>query len=109
MSLLLIHSEAIRLKKLLKLEMILDIIFWFFSNKENIEIKGKLEKLKSFVIENEIDEIYCSLKEVSNAQLKQIIAFSDENKKTIKFIPDSKEIFSKNYKLIIMIPFRFFR
>jgi putative colanic acid biosynthesis UDP-glucose lipid carrier transferase len=42
------------------------------------------------------------LKEVSNAQLKQIIAFSDENKKTIKFIPDSKEIFSKNYKLIIM-------
>jgi putative colanic acid biosynthesis UDP-glucose lipid carrier transferase len=39
------------------------------------------------------------LKEVSNAQLKQIIAFSDENKKTIKFIPDSKEIFSKNLQI----------
>jgi putative colanic acid biosynthesis UDP-glucose lipid carrier transferase len=54
--------------------------FFGFSRKENIEIKGKLEKLKSFVIENEIDEIYCSLKEVSNAQLKEI-AFSDEIKK----------------------------
>jgi putative colanic acid biosynthesis UDP-glucose lipid carrier transferase len=48
---------------------------YFFHKQENIEIKGKLEKLKSFVLENEIDEIYCSLKEVSNAQLNKIIAF----------------------------------
>ncbi|WP_339919258.1 undecaprenyl-phosphate glucose phosphotransferase [uncultured Flavobacterium sp.] len=93
--------EAIRLKKLFEARNDFGYHFFgFFSNKkENIEIKGKLEKLKSFVIENEIDEIYCSLKEVSNAQLKQIIAFSDENKKTIKFIPDSKEIFSKNLQI----------
>jgi putative colanic acid biosynthesis UDP-glucose lipid carrier transferase len=44
--------------------MIMAIIFRIFSDKENIEIKGKLEKLK-IVLENEIDEIYCSLKEVS--------------------------------------------
>jgi putative colanic acid biosynthesis UDP-glucose lipid carrier transferase len=39
---------------------------------------------------------------VSNAQLKKSSLFSDENKKTIKFIPDSKEIFQRTYKLIIM-------
>jgi len=77
-------SEAIRLKKLFESRNDFGYNFFgFFSNKkENIEIKGKLEQLKSFVIENEIDEIYCSLKEVSNAQLKEIITFSDENNKT---------------------------
>jgi putative colanic acid biosynthesis UDP-glucose lipid carrier transferase len=93
--------EAIRLKKLFESRNDYGYHFFgFFSNKqENIEIEGKLEKLKSFVIENEIDEIYCSLKEVSNAQLNKIIAFSEKYKKTIKFIPDSKTIFSKNLQI----------
>lgn len=93
--------EAIRLKKLFESRNDYGYHFFgFFSDKqENIEIKGRLEKLKSFVLENEIDEIYCSMKEVSNAQLNKIIAFSDEHKKTIKFIPDSKEIFSKNLQI----------
>lgn len=93
--------EAIRLKKLFESRDDFGYHFFgFFSNKKvSVEIKGKLEQLKLFVIENEIDEIYCSLKEVSNAQLKEIIAFSDENNKTIKFIPDSKEIFSKNLQI----------
>jgi putative colanic acid biosynthesis UDP-glucose lipid carrier transferase len=90
--------EAIRLRKLFESRNDFGYHFFgFFSNKkDNIEIKGKLEKLKSFVIENEIDEIYCSLKEVSTMQLNKIIAFSEENKKTIKFIPDLKDVFSKN-------------
>jgi putative colanic acid biosynthesis UDP-glucose lipid carrier transferase len=36
------------------------------------------------------------LKEVSSSQLNKIIAFAEENKKTIKFIPDLKDVFSKN-------------
>jgi putative colanic acid biosynthesis UDP-glucose lipid carrier transferase len=93
--------EAIRLKKLFESRNDFGYNFFgFFSNKKvNIEIKGKIEQLKSFVLENEIDEIYCSLKEVSNVQLKEIITFSDENNKTVKFIPDSKEIFSKNLQI----------
>jgi putative colanic acid biosynthesis UDP-glucose lipid carrier transferase len=39
------------------------------------------------------------LKEVSNAQLNKIIAFFGMNIKTIKFIPDSKEIFSKKLQI----------
>jgi putative colanic acid biosynthesis UDP-glucose lipid carrier transferase len=93
--------EAIRLKKLFESSNDYGYHFFgYFSDKqENIEIKGKLKKLKAFVLENEIDEIYCFLEEVSNAQLNRIIAFSDEYKKTIKFIPDSKEIFSKKLQI----------
>jgi putative colanic acid biosynthesis UDP-glucose lipid carrier transferase len=93
--------ETIRLRKLFEARNDFGYHFFgFFSNKkDNVEIKGKLEKLKSFVIENEIDEIYCSLKEVSSAQLNKIIAFAEENKKTIKFIPDLKDVFSKNVQI----------
>jgi hypothetical protein len=47
------------------------------------------------------------MKEVSNA-VKQNNRFFDEHKKTIKFIPDSKEIFQRTYKLIIMTLFSSF-
>jgi putative colanic acid biosynthesis UDP-glucose lipid carrier transferase len=93
--------ETIRLRKLFEARNDFGYHFFgFFSNKkDNVEIKGKLEKLKSFVIENKIDEIYCSLKEVSSSQLNKIIAFAEENKKTIKFIPDLKDVFSKNVQI----------
>ncbi|TDW50207.1 putative colanic acid biosynthesis UDP-glucose lipid carrier transferase [Flavobacterium sp. 270] len=72
----------------------------FFSDKKtNQEITGKLADLKPYVIDNYIDEIYCSLNEVSNSFLKDLIDFADENNKSIKFIPDTKEIFSKNLKI----------
>jgi putative colanic acid biosynthesis UDP-glucose lipid carrier transferase len=43
-----------------------------------------------------------------NEQLKELIEFADENNKTIKFIPDTKEILTKNLKLIITIFFLFY-
>jgi len=74
--------------------------FGFFSDKkQNPEIKGKIEDLKHFAIVNRIDEIYCSLNEISNEKLKELVEFADDNDKTIKFIPDSKQIYSKNLKV----------
>lgn len=74
--------------------------FGFFSDKkQGPEIIGKTEVLKKFVLENKIDEIYCSLNEISNEKLKELVEFADENHKEIKFIPDSKEIFTKNLKM----------
>ncbi len=74
--------------------------FGFFTKKEskNKEV-FKLENLKSFVLENKIDEIYCSLDEIKNEELKDLVNFADENNKEIKFIPDTKEIFSKNLRI----------
>lgn len=93
--------EAIRLKNLFETRKDYGYRFFgFFSDKKtNHDIIGKLTDLKPFVVENEIDEIYCSLNEVSNNYLKDLIDFADENNKTIKFIPDTKEIFSKNLKI----------
>jgi len=55
--------------------------------------------LRQYVIENKVDEIYCSLDEISNEQLKSLIDFADEHHKVIKFIPDTNEIFAKNLKI----------
>ena len=72
----------------------------FFSDKKtNPEIIGKTADIQEFVKENNIDEIYCSLNEISNAQLKVLVEFADINSKTIKFIPDTQDIFSKNLKM----------
>lgn len=74
--------------------------FGYFSDKKsNEQIKGRVADIKSYVIEKKIDEIYCSLDEISNEQLKDLVEFADENNKTIKFIPDTKQIFSKNLKI----------
>ena len=72
----------------------------FFSDKKtNPEIIGKIESIKEFVLDKKVDEIYCSLNEISNEQLRDLVDFADENGKAIKFIPDTKEIFSKNLKM----------
>jgi putative colanic acid biosynthesis UDP-glucose lipid carrier transferase len=72
----------------------------FFSDKKtNPNIKGRIDELKPYVLENNVDEIYCSLNEISNEQLKDLVDFADENNRAIKFIPDTKEIFSKNLKV----------
>ncbi|TBX71237.1 undecaprenyl-phosphate glucose phosphotransferase [Flavobacterium silvisoli] len=93
--------EAIRLKEVFENRRDYGYRFYgyFSDKKQNPEILGKVEELKKYVIENKIDEIYCSLNEISNEKLKDLVEFADENKKTIKFIPDTKEIFSKNLKI----------
>jgi putative colanic acid biosynthesis UDP-glucose lipid carrier transferase len=72
----------------------------FFSDTvTNHETIGHIQDIKKFVNENEVDEIYCSLNELSNDQLKDLVAFADTCNKAIKFIPDAKEIFSKNLRI----------
>lgn len=61
----------------------------------------KAEKMKtcfSFVLEKKIDEIYCSLSDMENAQLNQFIDFTDNNLKVLKFLPDEEEVLSRNMK-----------
>ena len=93
--------ESIRLKELFEKRNDYGYRFlgYFSDKKTNVNIKGKLDDLNSFILENKVDEIYCSLNEISDEQLKSVVNFADENKKVIKFIPDSREIFSKNLKI----------
>lgn len=57
-----------------------------------------LEKLKKFVLDHEVDEIYCSVSELKNKELNDIIRFADNNLKVVKFLPDNRGIFSKKLK-----------
>jgi putative colanic acid biosynthesis UDP-glucose lipid carrier transferase len=57
-----------------------------------------LEKCFDFIKNNNIDEIYFSAKELSNAQINDLIDFADNNLRELKFIPDVKDIFSKKLK-----------
>lgn len=93
--------EAIRLKEVFENRSDYGYRFlgYFSDKKNNANITGKLDQLKDFVLANKVDEIYCSLNEISNDQLKDLVEFADDYRKTIKFIPDSKEIFSKNLKI----------
>lgn len=52
----------------------------------------------NYIIENAIDEIYCSISELSNKQIVEITDFADNNLKILKFLPDNKEIYSKKLK-----------
>ncbi len=94
-------EEAIRLKELFDTRNDYGYRFFgYFSNKKtNKNITGKIDDLKTFVIEKNIDEIYCSLNEITNEQLTDLVDFADENNKSIKFIPDTKEIFTKNLRI----------
>lgn len=59
---------------------------------------SSLEGCFNFIIDNNIDEIFCSLAEMNNDEITQFIAFADNNLKLIKFLPDNKAIFSKQLK-----------
>ena len=73
-----------------------------YIHKKTFNIKNAehfvLEDCFRFIIDENIDEIYCSISELNNFQLSQVIDFADNNLKVLKFLPDNKEIYSKRLK-----------
>ena len=62
------------------------------------EKKENLDHYFDYIKEEDIDEIYCSISELSNQQISEIADFADNNLKILKFLPDNKEIYSKKLK-----------
>lgn len=60
--------------------------------------KEVIQECFSYVISSKTDEIYCSLADLSDSQISDIIDFADNNLKTLKFIPDDKKLFSRTVK-----------
>lgn len=58
--------------------------------------KEILETCFASILEKKIDEIYVSLHSFSNKELDDLIYFADNNLKTIKFLPDSKNTLLRN-------------
>ena len=66
-------------------------IFELKNNKKN-----ELTVFYNYVIEHKIDEIYASISTLTNREIDDLIHFADNNLKTIKFLPDSKNTFLRN-------------
>jgi putative colanic acid biosynthesis UDP-glucose lipid carrier transferase len=68
---------------------------------KQFDAKGKGFDVMScfmFIANHDIDEIYCSVSEMSNKKINAFINFADNNLKTLKFLPDNKNIFAKKLK-----------
>lgn len=61
--------------------------------------KSTIQACYDFVMNEKIDEMYCSLYDLSNTQVNDLIDFADNNLKILKFLPDNKEFFARNLKL----------
>lgn len=61
--------------------------------------KSTIQACYDFVMQEKIDEMYCSLYDLSNTQVNDLIDFADNNLKILKFLPDNKEFFARNLKL----------
>jgi putative colanic acid biosysnthesis UDP-glucose lipid carrier transferase len=60
--------------------------------------RSQLQEFLAFVLENKIDEMYCSMSDLTHKQISDITYFADNNLKTLKFIPDEKQILTRNFK-----------
>lgn len=72
-----------------------------YLHKKTFNFKKKelqLQNCFDYVTNEGIDEIYCSISELTNSEIADIVDFADNNLKILKFIPDSKEIYSKKLR-----------
>jgi putative colanic acid biosynthesis UDP-glucose lipid carrier transferase len=60
--------------------------------------RNQIHEFFAFVLENKIDEMYCSMSDLTHKQISDITCFADNNLKTLKFIPDEKQILTRNFK-----------
>jgi len=56
---------------------------------------GDIEKCFLYILENDIDEIYCIASKFNQRELQNLIGFADNNLIKVKIIPDNKDIFTR--------------
>ncbi|CAI8250754.1 MAG: UDP-glucose:undecaprenyl-phosphate glucose-1-phosphate transferase [Polaribacter sp. SA4-10] len=70
----------------------------FFSDKSHSDplYLGGFSHIFQYVEETFVDEIYCSLTQLTNEQIKKINKFANEKGILLKLIPNSNELYGKN-------------
>jgi putative colanic acid biosynthesis UDP-glucose lipid carrier transferase len=92
-------SSVTKIKEVLKEDKELGYKYLgFFSDKvkQNEECLGLIKDSFSYILKNDIDEIFCSLDETNKVELKKIKKFANTNNRVLKLIPNSKEIYNKD-------------
>jgi len=58
-----------------------------YNSSEN-DIKGDFQVLRQFIVENEIDYVYCCLPYINNKKLQEIIHHSEQHRSQVKLLVD---------------------
>lgn len=62
------------------------------------QVEQRIKECLSFVLKSKMDEIYCSISDLSEEQITEIINFADNNLVTLKFIPSQDQVLSRSFK-----------
>ena len=75
--------------------------FGFFADKESKDKKylGLVKNSHNYILQEGIDEIYCSLADLNKEQIKDYTKFANKHSRVLKLIPESNELYSKNFDL----------
>ena len=70
----------------------------FFSDKESKskEYLGRLKESYNFILNSKIDEVYCSLSDLTEEEIKKVKRLANKDDIIVKLIPNSDEFYSKN-------------
>jgi len=71
-----------------------------FSNTQDENSSGDIEDSFTYLEKNNdnIDEIYCSIADLSEKELNEYVRYANVNHCNIKFIPNTKKLINKRYK-----------
>tara|TARA_R110002012_G_scaffold56688_4_gene145643 strand:- start:803 stop:2155 length:1353 start_codon:yes stop_codon:yes gene_type:complete len=69
--------------------------FQLIANLDVLDPEINIEYIKDFVLKNDISQMFCSIAELKNKQIRALIQFADNNLVSLKFLPDNKKIFTK--------------
>ena len=70
-----------------------------FSVKDASSQKIQLQQCFDYIIQEDIDEIYCSTSDLDDESINELIDFADNNLKVLKCLPDNKDIYAKRLKI----------
>ena len=70
----------------------------FFSDKEKVNkfYLGNIKSSFTYILANGVDEIFCSLNELKEVELRKVIKFANRNNLILKLIPNPSEIYNKD-------------
>ena len=69
----------------------------YFDNKKSKSPNylGEFQDSLPYILENDIDEIYCMVSQLEQHEIRTLIQFADNNFKKLKIVPDNKEIYTR--------------
>ena len=73
-------------------------VLGFFGQVKDEDINGTVEDSFRFLEANTIDEIYCSIDDLSEGQVNEYVKYADTHHCNIKFIPNTSKLFDKRLK-----------